>query len=50
MQRPDGSIEFELFKKNFFPSRDLNGGGQFIDHDQEQRAKVEELLNMKDDK
>ena len=26
-QRGDGTLDFELFKKTFFPSRDLNGGG-----------------------
>jgi hypothetical protein len=27
-QRPDGSMDFELFKKTFFPSRDHNGSGK----------------------
>lgn len=26
-QRGDGSMDFEFFKKVFFPSRDTNGGG-----------------------
>jgi hypothetical protein len=26
-QKADGTLDFELFKKTFFPSRDLNGAG-----------------------
>jgi hypothetical protein len=43
-------MDFELFKKTFFPSRDLNGGGSHADNETETRLKQEELLSMKDDK
>ncbi len=33
MQRPDKGLTFELFKKTFFPFRDLNGGGATEDMD-----------------
>lgn len=36
-QRGDGSMDFELFKKFFFPSRDSNGQGNKGDSEVEER-------------
>ena len=38
-QRGDGTLDYELFKKTFFPSRDLNGAGSVskLDEDHEER-------------
>ncbi len=51
-QRGDGTIDFELFKKTFFPSRDINGGRSVskLDEDHEERQKNDDLIGMKDDK
>ena len=50
-QRADGTLDFELFKKTFFPSRDINGGNKAkVDEDVEERQKNDDLLGLKDDK
>ena len=48
-QRPEGGLDFELFKKIFFPYRDLNGG-MTIHDDTAERLRQDEILNTKDDK
>jgi len=43
-------LDFELFKKAFFPQRDTYGGVAYRDYEVEDRKKTQELLGVASEK